>query len=58
MIRLLYASAVSACFERVNDSPYYAPAPFTVYLDGAERCTVDTNVFSLFDLAPPIRPIP
>ena len=52
MIRLLYVSAVSACFERVNDSPYYAPAPFTVYLDGAERCTVDTNVFSLFDLVP------
>ena len=52
MIRLLYVSAVSACFERVNDSPYYAPAPFTVYLDGAEHCIVDTNVFSLFDLAP------
>ncbi len=52
MIRLLYVSAVSACFERVNDSPYYAPAPFAVSLDGAERCTVDTNVFSLFDLAP------
>ena len=36
MIRLLYVSAVSACFERMNDSPYYAPASFTVYLDGAE----------------------
>ena len=52
MIRLLYVSAVSVCFERVNDSPYYAPAPFTVYLDGAERCAAKTNVFSLFDLAP------
>ena len=52
MIRLLYASAVSACFERVNDSPYYAPAPYTVYLDGTERFTADTNVFSLFDLVP------
>ena len=52
MIRLLYASAVSACFERVNESPYYAPVPFTVYLDGAERFTANTNVFSLFDLAP------
>ena len=52
MIRLLYVSAVSACFERVNDSPYYAPAPFTVYLDGTERCAANTNVFSLFDLAP------
>ncbi len=52
MIRLLYVSAVSACFERVNEAPYYAPAPYTVYLDGAERCTVDTNVFSLFDLTP------
>ena len=52
MIRLLYVSAVSACFERVNDEPYYAPAPCTVSLDGAERCTTDKNVFSLFDLVP------
>lgn len=52
MIRMLYVSAVSACFERVNDSPYYAPAPFAVYLDGAEHCTAKTNVFSLFDLTP------
>ena len=52
MIRLLYVSAVSACFERVNDEPYYAPAPCTVSLDGAEHCTTDKNVFSLFDLVP------
>jgi len=52
MIRLLYVSAVSACFERVNDAPYYAPAPFTVFLDGEVRCTANTNVFSLFDLKP------
>ena len=52
MIRLLYAGSVSACFERVNRSPYYAPAPFTVYLDGAARGTANTNVFSLFDLTP------
>ena len=52
MIRLLYVSAVSACFERVNEAPYYASAPFTVFLDGQERLTADTNVFSLFDLTP------
>lgn len=52
MIRLLYASAVSACFERVNDAPYYAPSPYTVSLDGKEQLTADTNVFSLFGLAP------
>ena len=52
MIRLLYVSAVSACFERVNESPYYAPAPFTVSLDGMERLTARTNVFSLFELMP------
>ena len=52
MIRLLYVSAVSACFERVNGTPYYAPAPFAVSLDGAERFTTDKNVFSLFDLTP------
>ncbi len=52
MIRLLYTSAVSACFERVNGAPYYAPAPYTVSLNGEERFTTDTNVFSLFGLDP------
>ena len=52
MIRLLYVSAVSACFERVNGAPYYAPAPYAVCLDGVERLRTDVNVFSLFDLAP------
>lgn len=52
MIRLLYASAVSACFERVNSAPYYAPAPYTVSLDGEPRLRADTNVFSLFGLVP------
>ena len=52
MIRILYTGSVSACFERVNDSPYYASAPYTVYLDGVERLIAGTNVFSLFDLTP------
>ena len=52
MIRLLYAGTVSACFERVGDSPYYAPAPFTVFLDEAEQFRCETNVFSLFSLRP------
>ncbi len=52
MIRLLYTSAVSACFERVNGAPYYAPAPYSVYLDGTKRLEAKTNVFSLYDLEP------
>ena len=52
MIRMLYISAASACFERVNGAPYYAPAPYRVAVDGVERFTTDKNVFSLFDLLP------
>ena len=52
MIRLLYTSAVSACFERVNGAPYYAPAPYEVSLNGEVRLSTDTNVFSLFGLRP------
>ena len=52
MIRLLYVSAVSACFERVNGTPYYTPGRCTVFLDGTARFTADTYVFSLFDLTP------
>ncbi len=50
---LLYASAVSACFELDNRAPYYAEAPYDVSVNGAPALTgVRTNVFSLLDLTP------
>ena len=52
MVHLLYAGAVSACFELENDSSYYAPQPYAVYLDGEFCFERDTNVFSLFSLKP------
>ena len=52
MIHLLYAGASSACFELENREPYYAPAPVKIFLDGEERLTSETNVFSLFGLKP------
>lgn len=53
MFKKLFASSTSACFEFVNDNPYYAPKAYYVYLDGrpvGEKR--DTNVFSLFNLTP------
>lgn len=52
MLQLLYAGTTSACFEWVNDNPYYAPEPYTVYLNGTRIFGAETNVFSLFDLIP------
>ena len=52
MLNILYAGSTSACFELENNAPYYAPAPFTVYLDGKKRCESEANVFSLFSLEP------
>ena len=52
MIQLLYNGSSSACFEIANNNPYYAPEEYTVLLNGAEACKGDSNVFSLFGLAP------
>lgn len=52
MIKTLFVSPVSACFELENDAPYYAPQPYRVWLDGEERKAGNANVFSLFSLAP------
>ena len=52
MIRMLYCSSSSACLELKNKNPYYAPAPYTVLLDGKEVFQSKTNVFSLFELRP------
>lgn len=52
MINLLYAGAVSACFELENNSPYYCDKEYTVVLNGEELFSANTNVFSLFSLKP------
>ena len=50
MFHLLFASSSSACFELDNKNQYYAPAPYTIFLDGKEVRNGETNVFSLFGL--------
>lgn len=53
MFKQLFVSGVSACFEFVNDNPYYTPKKYKVILNGVEeKIERDTNVFSLFNLTP------
>ena len=52
MIQTLYCGSSSACFELKGTAPYYAKGGYTVLLDGEERFSRDTNVFSLFGLKP------
>ena len=52
MIKALFVSSVSACFEWQNKLPYYNDQRYTVYLNGTAVYTGDTNVFSLFSLTP------
>ncbi|MGN1155284.1 MAG: glycoside hydrolase family 28 protein [Agathobacter sp.] len=52
MIKLLFTSSTSACFEWQNDNAYYKGETYTIYLNGEEKLTGDTNVFSLFELKP------
>ncbi len=53
MLKKLFVSSTSACFELVNTNPYYSPKPYTVTVNGVKQQTTrDTNVFSLFDLTP------
>ena len=51
-MRVLYCSGSSACLELENNKPYYAPAPYTVLVDGQERFRGEANVFSLYGLRP------
>lgn len=52
MLKTLYISSSSACFEWKNENPYYAESEYTIYLNGKEALTSNTNVFSLFGLEP------
>ena len=52
MIKTLFLSSTSACFEWQNDLSYYKDKDYTIYLDGKQVYSGNTNVFSLFDLTP------
>lgn len=52
MIKLLFTSSISACFEWQNDLPYYKEKEYRVFLDGKEVYRSNTNVFSLYGLEP------
>lgn len=52
MIDTIYCGSSSACFQLEGDTPYYARSGYTVSVDGEARFHGDTNVFSLFGLAP------
>ena len=53
MIKQLFVSSTSACFEIVNTNPYYSPKKYKVLLNGRqEGGERDANVFSLFNLQP------
>ena len=51
-LKTLFSGASSACFELLNEAPYYAPEEFKVLLDGKEQYTCESNVFSLYGLEP------
>ena len=51
-LKTLFSGASSACFELLNEAPYYAPEEFKVLLDGKEQYTCGSNVFSLYGLEP------
>ena len=52
MINLLFTSSTSACFEWHNDLPYYTEEDYVIYLNDKQVYSGNTNVFSIFDLAP------
>lgn len=52
MIKLLFTSSTSACFEWQNDLPYYHDGEYTIHLDGKAVYSGNTNVFSLYGLTP------
>ena len=51
-MKLRYVSSVSACLELDTNTPFYAPEPYEVYLNGKKLRREETNVFSLFGLEP------
>lgn len=52
MIRTLYTSGSTACFEIQNTVPYSSSDTYIVRIGGRQVCEGNTNVFSVFDLTP------
>ena len=52
MIKTLFTSSTSACFEWQNDLPYYNSEEYEIMLNGKKVYTGNTNVFSLYGLMP------
>ena len=52
MIKLLFSSSTSACFEWQNDYPYYNDKEYEIFLNGEPIYEGNTNVFSLYELNP------
>ena len=52
MIKTLFISSTSACFELEGKSPWFASEPYALRLNGEAAGGGDTNVFSLFRLQP------
>lgn len=52
MIKVLYTSSCSACFEFENDTAYYSETPYEIILDEKTVLNGKTNVFSLYNLKP------
>ena len=53
MFKKLFSSSTSACFEFDNLNPFFHPGgKYTIFLNGVKAGEADTNVFSLFGLAP------
>ena len=52
MIKTLFTSSTSACFEWQNDLPYYKGEEYTIKLNGKKVYSGNTNVFSLYGLKP------
>ena len=52
MIRPLLVTATTASFETDAKTPFFAPVPFTLYLDGQELGREERNIFTLTALLP------
>ena len=53
MLKLLFVSSTSACFEFQNNEPYYKEKEYNVLLNGHQIIeNKKENVFSIFNLEP------
>lgn len=52
MIKTLFTSSTSACFEWQNDLPYYRDSEYEIEIDGKTVFKGNTNIFSLYGLTP------